>query len=110
NPFAPSPRLTLYRTDIAAQRQSVPDGFLVYNGGSLSLGDSRAFTHPLLFGGFYNTAKKRYIFNITSYIQDLLSGKLQQYDTFIAPVPSSSADVPITPSAFTAIPATLINA
>lgn len=107
--FSPSPRLTLYRTDIADQRQSVPDGFLVYNGGSLSLGDSRAFTHPLLFGGFYDKVQKRYIFNITSYIQDILTGKLKQYDTFIAPVPSSAADIPTQPSALTAAPAVLIN-
>jgi len=107
--FSPSPRLTLYRTDIAAQRQSVPDGYLVYNGGSLSLGDSRAFTHPLLFGGFYDKTQKRYIFNITSYIQDILTGKLRQYDTFIAPVPHSAADIPIQPSSLTAAPAALVN-
>jgi len=107
--FSPSPRLTLYRTDIAAQRQNVPDGYLIFNNGSLSLGDSRSATHPLLFGGFYDKTKKRYIFNLTSYVQDILSGKLQQYDTFIAPVAFSSADIPTSPSALTAAPAVLNN-
>jgi hypothetical protein len=38
------------------------------------------------FGGFYDSSKNQYKFQITSYIQDILKGKLKQYDTFIAPV------------------------
>jgi hypothetical protein len=38
------------------------------------------------FGGFYDSSKKHYRFQITSYIQDILSGKLKQYETYIAPV------------------------
>ncbi len=72
-PFKPAPRLALYRSDIAGQRQSVPDN---------------NFT---TFGGLYNATEKTYTFNITSYIQDILSNKLVQYDTFIAPI-----DLPLT--------------
>lgn len=74
--YKPSPRLIMYRTDIASQRQFIPD-FGVDPAVTLDDG---------LFGGFYDSAKKRYSFTITTYIQDILKGKLQQYDTFIAPV------------------------
>ncbi|HEX8377511.1 MAG TPA: DUF4270 domain-containing protein [Pedobacter sp.] len=67
-PFKPAPRLALYRSDIAGQRQSVPDN---------------NFT---TFGGIYNATDKTYTFNITSYIQEILSNKSVQYDTFIAPI------------------------
>ena len=73
-PFAPLPRLILYRTDIANQRQSVPD---------LS-SDPRALLESQ-FGGFYNSNTKRYTFALTSYVQDIVNGRLKQYDTFIAP-------------------------
>jgi len=74
--FHPSKRLLLYQTDIASQRQFVPD----------------FSTNPVVsmtdydFGGFYDTKNKRYKFVITTYIQDILKGKSKQYDTFIAPV------------------------
>ena len=74
--YKPSPRLLLYRTDIAGQRQFIPD-FGLNPGASPSDG---------LFGGFYNSSKKIYKFVITSYIQDILKGNLKQYDTYIAPV------------------------
>lgn len=74
-PFTPARRLILYRTDIANQRQSVPD---------LSLSDPRSLLDGD-FGGFYNSTTKRYRFSITSYIQDIIQGKIKQYDTFIAP-------------------------
>lgn len=74
-PFLPARRLILYRTDIANQRQSVPD---------LSSSDPRALGEGD-FGGFYNSTAKRYRFAITSYIQDIVEGRIKQYDTFIAP-------------------------
>lgn len=74
--FKPSPRLLLYRTDIANQRQLVPD---------FGIDASVAMT-DFEFGGFYNASKKRYKFVITTYIQDILKGKLKQYDTYLAPV------------------------
>lgn len=98
-PFAPAPRLTLYQNDIAGQRRPIPDGDTQQGGDSRSIGPG--------FGGFYDAVNKRYTFIITSYIQDILSGKSKQYDIFIAPVYapkilSQITDVPISPSASTA--------
>jgi hypothetical protein len=83
NIFTAAPRMILYRTDIADQRQPLPDN----NTGQTQAGtsDPRVLT-PDQFGGFYDAAKKRYTFIITAYIQDILNGKLNQYDTYIAPV------------------------
>ena len=75
NPFTPLPRLYLYRTDIAGQKQLLPD---------VSDRDFRSVT-DLEFGGFYSSTNKRYVFAITSYVQDIINGKLKQYDAFIAP-------------------------
>lgn len=75
--FSPAPRLFLYRTDIAEQRQLIPDV-------SLGLSD-------ISLGGFYDSAKKQYRFTLTAYMQDLLSGKLTQYNTFITAVDSKSS-------------------
>ena len=74
--FAPAPRLYMYRTDIADQKQLLPDV-------ALGLSD-------LSLGGFYDTAKKLYRFTLTSYMQNLLNGKLTQYKTFIAAVDSKA--------------------
>jgi hypothetical protein len=74
--FKPASRLIMYRTDIASQRQFIPD-FSTEPAFSLTDVD---------FGGFYDSSKKHYRFQITSYIQDILKGKLKQFDTYIAPV------------------------
>jgi hypothetical protein len=86
--FAPAPRLFLYRTDIADQRQLIPDV-------SLGLSD-------ISLGGFYDSTKKQYKFALTAYMQDLLSGKLTQYNTFIAAIDSkASSNAGIFPSGTT---------
>lgn len=85
--FNPAARLSLYRYDIAEKRQNVPD---INTGFDLRALDQNAF------GGFYDPIKKQYIFTITSYIQDLMSGKLKDYGTFIAPTPAK--ELLITPS------------
>jgi hypothetical protein len=74
--FSPAPRLIFYRTDIAGQRQFVPDNSGV---------DARTLSDAN-FGGYYDPVKKRYVFTVTSYIQDILNGKLQQYDAYLAPI------------------------
>ncbi|WP_176767626.1 DUF4270 domain-containing protein [Daejeonella rubra] len=74
--FKPAQRLLLYQTDIANQRQFIPDFST----------DPVVSMTDLDFGGFYDTTNKRYKFVITTYIQNILKGKLKQYDTFIAPV------------------------
>ncbi|MFD2161400.1 DUF4270 domain-containing protein [Paradesertivirga mongoliensis] len=95
NALKPAPRLTLYRTDIAGQRRPVPDN---------AINQDPRFLDERTFGGFYNATDKTYTFNITSYIQDLVTReKVIQYDTYIAPI-----DLPFTgqanvfPSAVTA--------
>lgn len=74
--FKPAQRLFMYRTDIANQRQFIPD-FSTDQVFSMTDAD---------FGGYYDSTKKRYKFNITTYVQDIIKGKLKQYDSFIAPI------------------------
>lgn len=96
-PFAqPAPRITLYRMDIAGQRQNIPDGAAV----SATTGtytDSRSLNY-LDFGGWYNQDHQRYVFHLTSYIQDVLLGKINGNELYIAPVAPSDAYVPIAPA------------
>jgi hypothetical protein len=82
----PANRLTLYRTDLAGQRQPVPDNNIGQKGGII---DSRYLTEAD-FGGFYDKTNQRYVFNITSYVQDLLDGKLTQYHTYLGALQASS--------------------
>lgn len=81
-PFSAAQRLAFYRYDIAGQRANVPDNDNSiqgsYNGDRRALGE-------LLFGGYFDSVNKRYIFTVTSYIQDLLDGKTEDYGTFLAP-------------------------
>ncbi|QNK62671.1 DUF4270 domain-containing protein [Pedobacter sp. PAMC26386] len=83
-PFKIPPRLSLYRLDIAQQRQNVPDN----NPPSQAnpSGDPRAI---LPFGGFYDKTKKSYTFVITSYIQDLIDGKTVDNGTYLGITPAS---------------------
>lgn len=73
-----APRIGLYREDIAGQRQPVPDGDMRQNGDPRSQGPN--------FGGFYEQATKRYVFVLTSFIQDVLEGKINNAEVFISPV------------------------
>lgn len=63
----PAPVLTLYQTDIAGQRQPVPD------------------QSSYLYGSSFDSAKNRYIFNISNYIHSIISGKTEQYPLYIIP-------------------------
>lgn len=93
-PFAPAPRLGLYQTDIASQRQPLAD-IDPYDARSLGLEG---------FGGVYNKDKKTYTFTITAYIQDLLLGKTKPYPVYLAPLPLglNSVTEVINPSAIVA--------
>jgi hypothetical protein len=85
--FGTAPRLALYHSDIADQRQPVPDNNL----GQTQTSDPRTLD-AREFGGFFDPVHNRYKFVITAYIQDILSGKLTQYNTYIAPVFNSESD------------------
>lgn len=104
-PFSAAQRLALYRFDIAGQRANVPDNDNTIQGSYL--GDPRALGSEVLFGGYFDSVNKRYIFTITSYVQDLLDGKTQDYGTFLAP--SSLTEFNITPPV-TSAARSIINA
>lgn len=96
-PFSqPAPRLTLYRQDVAGQRRNIPDGAAISSttGGYM---DNRSLNF-LDFGGWYNSGTKRYVFYLTSYIQDVLQGKINGNELYIAPVAVSEAYVPTLPA------------
>lgn len=82
-PFTAAQRLALYRLDIAGQRANVPDNDNSIQGSYN--GDPRALGSEVLFGGYFDSVNRRYLFTITSYIQDLLDGKTEDYGTFLAP-------------------------
>jgi len=87
-PFKIPPRLSLYRLDLAKQRQNLPDN----NPASQTnpSGDPRAV---LPFGGYYDATKKSYTFVITNYIQDLIDGKTVDYGTYLATTAATEFNV-----------------
>lgn len=82
-PFAPSPRLMLYQTDIASQRQLLPD---------LNPYDAR-FVNLAGFGGLYNSTPKTYTYNLTAYVQDVLLGKAKAYPLYLAPIETTVSNI-----------------
>ncbi|HEK19741.1 MAG: hypothetical protein C0154_07515 [Mucilaginibacter sp.] len=87
-PFAPNPRLTMYRYDLARQRVLLQDA---------SGADPRSSG---VFGGNYDATTGEYHFIVTAFLQDLINGKTTDYGTFIAPVSplSSGTTVNISPT------------
>lgn len=94
-PFSAAQRLSLYRYDIAGQRANVPDND---NSTQTYRGDPRALGSEILFGGYFDSVKRRYIFTITSYVQDLLDGKTEDYGTFLAPTSLTEFNVSALPT------------
>ncbi|WP_345950122.1 hypothetical protein ABDD95_01430 [Mucilaginibacter sp. PAMB04274] len=85
-PFAPQPLLTLYRLDLAKQRQRVPDANATYSSTSgLTPLDARFFS-AAAFGGEYRSDKKEYHFLLTGYLQDLLKGKLENEGLYVGTI------------------------
>ena len=84
-PFSAAQRLSLYRWDIAEQPANISD-FTKYSTGN-----------PAIFGGYFDSINNRYVFLVTSYVQELIDGKVIDYGTFIAP--TSLSEFQITPSA-----------
>jgi hypothetical protein len=74
-PFPPSPRLTMYRKDIALQRQLIPDAYA---------GDLH-YIAVGAFGGYYDNYHKSYTYIVTGLVDDLMRGTLVDYGTYIAP-------------------------
>ncbi|WP_162847007.1 DUF4270 family protein [Mucilaginibacter gracilis] len=80
-PYLPTPRLTMYRNDIALQRSIIPDAYS---------GDLH-FISVGSFGGFYDSYHQVYHYIITGYIENLMRGKMTDYGTFIAPTDTVGA-------------------
>lgn len=70
--FAPLPRLMMYKYDLAKQRTFIEDAVDTRTG------------YAGLFGGFLNAPiKNEYRFLVTTYIQNLVTGKTKDYGTYI---------------------------
>ncbi len=83
--FKPAQRLVLYRKNAAGFTVNLPDNDPASS--SNPGGDTRPTTSTQLFGGYFDSVNRRYIFSVTGYVQDLVNGKIQDYGTFIAPTP-----------------------
>ncbi|WP_121812482.1 DUF4270 family protein [Mucilaginibacter kameinonensis] len=94
-PYAPLPKLTMYKLDIAKQRTLIQDA---------SASDPRSQTS--LFGGRYDRTKKEYHFLVTAFVQDLIRKKTIDYGTYIAPVDTTlvntTTGIDVAPSTQTA--------
>ena len=73
-PYKPISRLRIFRWDIAERILPIPDEIP---------GEPRSLPYNY---GIYNKTNKTYTFNITGYVQDLLSGRTKNYGTFITSV------------------------
>lgn len=90
--LAPAPRLTLYRHDIAGRNQPVPDGDARPQPDHRSL--FGFYQTPVAFGGFYDSTNKRYVFVLTSFIQDILLGRLNNSDVYLSPILETINGIP----------------
>ncbi len=79
-PWTPAERLSLYRLDIAGQRANLVDNAAPASGTSNPYYEGA-------FGGNYSKSRKRYIFIVTGYIQQLVDGTTKDYGTYLAPAP-----------------------
>ncbi len=85
-PFVPQPQLTMYRLDIAKQRQLLPDA----NGSNTQGALDPRFFSTAVFGGYFLNVQKEYHFVITGYLQDLLKGRLTDYGTYIGTIDATA--------------------
>jgi hypothetical protein len=74
-PYKPLQRLRVYKNDIAERPTFIAD----------ETPFDRRYLGPNSIGGFYNAVPKEYKINMTGYIQDLISGKVKNYGTFVTP-------------------------
>lgn len=83
--FKPAQRLVLYRKNAAGFTVNLPDNDPASS--SNPTGDQRPTASTELFGGYFDSVNRRYIFSVTGYVQDLVNGKTIDYGTFLAPTP-----------------------
>ena len=78
-PYAPAKKLMLYRNDIAGNRLNLVDYTTSTNSNNPKyVGPDRAIN------GFYDATNKRYVFVLTSYLQNLIDGDTEDYGTFLS--------------------------
>jgi len=100
--FLPAQRLSLYRYDIAGQRKNVPDNDNFVSG--VTNGDPGALGSEVLFGGYFDSVNRRYIFNISSYVKYLINGTTQDYGTYLSVTPSTEFNLfPFSTTAYRSI-------
>jgi hypothetical protein len=88
-PFAPLPKLAMYRYDLAKQREFIQDAL------DPSL-DPRSFSGNVP-SGFFTTQQQQYRFLITAYIQDLMRGVTPDYGAYIGSVtPTTTSTIATT--------------
>jgi hypothetical protein len=88
-PFAPLPKLAMYRYDLAKQRAFIQDAL------NPSF-DPRSFSGTVP-SGFFITQQQQYRFLITAYIQDLMRGVTPDYGTYIGSVtPTTTSTIATT--------------
>ena len=78
-PFAPLPRISMYKYSLSGQRTLLEDATT----------DPRAGGSGI-FGGFYAPGIQNYHFTITAYISDLMRGNTLDYGTYIGAVDISN--------------------
>jgi len=74
-PFAPLPRITMYKYDLAGQRTPVED----------ATSDARS-GGSTVFGGFYLQSLNSYHFIVTAYITDLMRNLTLDYGTYLGAI------------------------
>jgi hypothetical protein len=78
-PYTPARKLVLYRNDIAGNRLNLVDYSTAANTNNPKyVGADRAIN------GFYDATNKRYLFVLTSYLQNLIDGDTEDYGTFLS--------------------------
>ena len=79
-PYTPARKLTLYRNDIAGNRLNIID----YSPSTNSSTNPKYVGADRAINGFYDATKKRYVFVLTSYLQNLIDGDTEDYGTFLS--------------------------
>ncbi|MES2828534.1 MAG: DUF4270 family protein [Bacteroidota bacterium] len=79
-PFAPARKLSLYRNDIAGQRVNLTD----YTPSTNSIENQKYVGDNSLVIGRYDSVNKRYIFILTSYLQEIIDGTTEDYGTYLS--------------------------
>jgi hypothetical protein len=95
SPYTPARKLILYRNDIAGNRLNLID----YSSSPNSTNPKYAGADRAI-NGFYDATNKRYLFVLTSYLQNLIDGDTEDYGTFLSVAGFDEAA--LTPSILTA--------